>query len=162
MDIKPDRTETGRPMIIAGLKGIYLRGNMAGVPRQWQAFQRWMGKLPFQVEKFAYGLIIKVGHDRTTEYLTGVEVPDPSGIPPELTYVRLAEQRYTVFKHKTNVADVRKTFDRIWNEWLPTAGVEVANAPFFERYGIEFNPQTGNGGFEIWIPIKEPVAAASP
>jgi AraC family transcriptional regulator len=26
---------------------------------------------------------------------------------------------------------------------------------FFERYGEEFDPQTGMGGIEVWIPIKE-------
>jgi AraC family transcriptional regulator len=161
LQIKPERFETGKPMIIAGLKGIYLRGNMSGVPRQWQSFQRHMGRVPNQAGRDAFGIVVKMSHDRTTEYLTGVEVTEIVGIPPELTWVRLPEQRYVVFRHKGNVADVRSTFDRIWNEWLPVAGVPVANAPFFERYGIEFNPQTGNGGFEIWIPINEPAAPAA-
>jgi AraC family transcriptional regulator len=30
----------------------------------------------------------------------------------------------------------------------------VAEAPEFERYGAEFDARSGNGGFEIWIPIK--------
>jgi AraC family transcriptional regulator len=45
------------------------------------------------------------------------------------------------------------------NKWLPRSGHEVAHvvvdAPdFFERYGEDFDPKTGMGGIEVWIPIK--------
>jgi len=30
----------------------------------------------------------------------------------------------------------------------------MADAPTFERYDETFDPLTGNGGFEIWVPIK--------
>ena len=30
----------------------------------------------------------------------------------------------------------------------------AADAPSFERYGKKFDPRTGNGGFEIWLPVK--------
>jgi predicted transcriptional regulator YdeE len=29
----------------------------------------------------------------------------------------------------------------------------MAEAPCFERVGEEFNPETGTGGIEIWIPV---------
>jgi AraC family transcriptional regulator len=44
------------------------------------------------------------------------------------------------------------------SEWLPTSGYEAATSPgapdFFERYTEEFDPRTGMGGIEVWIPIK--------
>ena len=43
----------------------------------------------------------------------------------------------------------------IWGKYLPESGHEVADAPNFERYGPEFDPRTGNGGLEVWIPIKD-------
>ena len=33
-------------------------------------------------------------------------------------------------------------------------GLEIASAPCFERYTSEFNPQTGSGKVEIWIPLE--------
>jgi AraC family transcriptional regulator len=27
-------------------------------------------------------------------------------------------------------------------------------APMLERYGDAFDPRTGNGGLEIWVPVK--------
>ena len=29
------------------------------------------------------------------------------------------------------------------SDWLPESGTTVVEAPWFERYGDEFNPQTG-------------------
>jgi len=29
----------------------------------------------------------------------------------------------------------------------------MADAPTFERYDEKFDPATGNGGLEIWVPI---------
>jgi len=29
----------------------------------------------------------------------------------------------------------------------------VTDAPNFERYDERFDPLTGNGGFEIWVPV---------
>jgi predicted transcriptional regulator YdeE len=38
--------------------------------------------------------------------------------------------------------------------WLPASGRKVADSPEFERYGQEYDPATGNGGFEIRIPLR--------
>jgi AraC family transcriptional regulator len=59
-----------------------------------------------------------------------------------------------VFRHRDHVSSIRRTVNTIWNKWLPESGHEIADAPDFERYGEEFDPRTGNGGLEIWIPLK--------
>jgi AraC family transcriptional regulator len=38
---------------------------------------------------------------------------------------------------------------------LPASGLKIADAPNFERYGTNFDPLTGNGGFEIWVPVRD-------
>jgi AraC family transcriptional regulator len=42
----------------------------------------------------------------------------------------------------------------IWNKWLPESGHELVDAPDFERYSEVFDPRTGTGGLELWVPIK--------
>ena len=53
-----------------------------------------------------------------------------------------------------HVTSIRATLAGIWSKWFPDSGYQTAKAPTFERYGPEFNPTTGMGGFEIWIPIQ--------
>jgi AraC-like DNA-binding protein len=40
------------------------------------------------------------------------------------------------------------------SKWFPASGHEPADGANFERYGETFDPQSGNGGVELWIPIR--------
>jgi AraC family transcriptional regulator len=71
-----------------------------------------------------------------------------------LSHVRVPEQRYAVFTHREHIAVIRRTWNTIWNKWLPESGHTPADAPNFERYSEQFDPVTGMGGFEIWLPLK--------
>ncbi|HEX5230778.1 MAG TPA: GyrI-like domain-containing protein, partial [Bradyrhizobium sp.] len=63
--------------------------------------------------------------------------------------------KYAVFAHRDHVSTIRRTINTIWNEWLPASGLKAADAPNFERYDANFDPVTGNGGLEIWIPVRD-------
>jgi AraC family transcriptional regulator len=73
----------------------------------------------------------------------------------EFSKVRIPEAKYAVFSHVDHISTVRRTINTIWNRWLPASGLKVADAPNFERYDEKFDPLTGNGGLEIWVPVKE-------
>jgi AraC family transcriptional regulator len=73
--------------------------------------------------------------------------------------VSIPTQKYAVFSHREHVSKLSNTVGTILSKWLPQSGYEVAHAgadapDFFERYGEDFDPQTGTGGMEVWIPIK--------
>ena len=50
--------------------------------------------------------------------------------------------------------ELPQALDTIWSTWVPDSGLKTAKAPCFERYTEEFNPHTGRGGTEIWIPLE--------
>jgi len=81
-------------------------------------------------------------------------VPDFSRVPAGLGRVRIPEQRYVVFNHPGHVSGIRRTWATIWNSWFPASAVSRPMAPNFERYGENFDSQTGDGGVELWIPIR--------
>jgi len=153
-NLEAPRFENGRHLLIAGLGETYTCESSAGIPAQWQRFQPYLGNIPGQLGKVAYGVRRnKEGGDRF-DYICGVEVSDASGLEPELTSIRIPAQKYAVFAHRGHISAIRGTCHAIWTKWLPESGVEVADAPDFERYGEEFDPRTGSGGLEIWIPVK--------
>jgi AraC family transcriptional regulator len=65
-----------------------------------------------------------------------------------------------VFKHSGHISTIRSTWNAVWNQWFPQSGYEALDAPDFERYGEEFDPDSGDGGLEIWIPVKQQTAPA--
>jgi len=152
--LEPPRFENFKTLLIAGLSERYTAETCANIPAQWQRFAPHLGHIPGQVGRTAYGVICNTDDAGNTEYISGVEVSDFSRLPAEFSRLRIPEQRYAVFAHRDHIAAIRRTWFTIWNKWLPESGHQVAEAPEFERYGEEFDPRTGTGGLEIWIPIK--------
>jgi AraC family transcriptional regulator len=153
-NLEPPRFETGKPLLIAGLGARYNCETSAGIPAQWQRFVPHIGHIPGQVGRVAYGVRCNADDAGNMDYICGVEVADFSDVPPDMSRVRIAAQKYAVFTHRDHVSTIRRTWSIIWNSWLPGSGHEVADAADFERYGESFDPQRGTGGLEIWLPLK--------
>ncbi len=148
------RFEQGKEMLLGGLSESYTTETRAKIPAQWERFAPSIGKVPGQIGHVCYGVCWNASPGRGFDYLSGVEVANATGLPSEFKSVRLPAREYAVFTHRDHVSTINRTIDKIWNEWVPQAGLKVASAPCFERYGEEFDPQTGVGGMEIWIPLE--------
>jgi len=155
MGLEAPRFEDGRQLLIAGLRERVK--TIKSIPALWQ--RAMACHLPKQIGGAAYGLCFNcLGGADSFDYLAGVEVSDFSGLTAELSRVSIPPQHYVVFPHREHVSKLWHTIDRI-GKWLPESGHEVAHAvadipDFFERYGEEFDPHSGMGGIEVWMPIK--------
>jgi AraC family transcriptional regulator len=149
------RFETGTPLLVAGLGERYNHENGAGIPAQWHRFHQAVADIPGRIGKVAYGVCCNGDDAGNFDYIAGVEVSDFSELPREFAKVRIPEQRYAVFTHGDHISTIRRTVNTIWNHWLPASGLKAADAPSFERYDENFDPRTGDGGLEIWVPVKQ-------
>jgi AraC family transcriptional regulator len=153
--LESPRLENGKALLITGKLGHFTDATWEDIPAQWQRFASHLGKIPGQVGRTTYGLCFlpQDGFD----YLSGVEVSGSSGLPSDFKSVSIPAQRYLVFPHREHVSKLNNTCQMIF-QWLPTSGREPAKATgapdFFERYGESFDPQTGWGDIEVWVPIK--------
>jgi len=153
------RFENGKPLLIAGLRQSYAAAAMRSLPAQWQTFAPHIGKVPGQIGRTSYGVCWQAPDSSNIEYLTGVEVSTFAGMPDKFTVVSLPASKYAVFPHRDHVSKLYETCDAI-SRWLPESGHQSAAAAdaetpaFFERYSEEFNPQTGMGGMEVWVPLR--------
>jgi AraC family transcriptional regulator len=153
-NLPPARLENLKPLLIAGIKERYTAEGCAAIPAQWQKFLPYFGHIPGQVGRTAYGVLCNSDDAGNTEYLSGVEVADFSGVTAPLAPLRIPAQRYAVFTQRDHIYTIRQTWFTIWNQMLPESGLQASGGPEFERYGAEFDPATGSGGFEIWIPVN--------
>ncbi|WP_291685184.1 AraC family transcriptional regulator [Bradyrhizobium sp.] len=154
-NLQAPRFETGKPLLIAGIGERYNHENGAGIPGQWHRFHQSVANIPGRIGKVAYGVCCNGDDAGNFDYIAGVEVSDFSDLPREFSKVRIPEQRYAVFTHLDHISTIRRTVNTIWNHWLPASGLKAADAPSFERYDENFDPLTGNGGLEIWVPVKK-------
>jgi AraC family transcriptional regulator len=154
-NLSAPRFETSKPLLIAGLGERYTWESGAAIPGQWQRFHQSVANLPGRIGQVAYGVCCNGDDAGNFDYIAGVELPDFSGLPREFSRVRIPAQKYAVFAHGDHISTIRRTINTIWNQWLPASGLKAADAPTFERYDANFDPLSGNGGFEIWIPVKD-------
>ncbi|TGM91116.1 AraC family transcriptional regulator [Leptospira licerasiae] len=152
--IDPPRFETIRPRMFAGIVEHYDCQMPAGIPNQWQSFGAYLGNIPSQVGDAAYGVCYNFDAEGNFDYMCGVEVSSPSGLPKEFQVLKIPSQKYAVFTHKGHIAGIRATFAAA-GKWFPDSGVKPFEGANLERYGKEFNPVTGMGGLEIWIPVED-------
>jgi AraC family transcriptional regulator len=153
-NIEAPRFVDGQVLLVGGIGQRYTSETSAGIPAQWQRFVPYLGHIAGQVGHTAYGVCCNFDGEGDFEYICGVEVSGFSALPPDFSRIRIEPQKYAVFAHRDHISTIRSTWNTIFNKWLPESGCKLAGAPEFERYTEEFNPATGMGGTEIWIPVQ--------
>jgi AraC family transcriptional regulator len=154
--LPPPRLVSLGPLLIAGLGRRFACDDFAGIPALWQEFHPHLGEIPGQKGSAAYGLVAnKATVGETYFYLAGVEVSAFSYLDNTLTGVRIPAQHWAVFPHEGHVTTIASTIQTIFAQALPASGLSPGDMPdLLERYGAGFDPQTGEGGFEICVPVK--------
>lgn len=146
------RFEDAPALRIVGTNATYSMETRSQIPAQWSAFIPEIGRIAGRVGKNAYGVCWNTSEDCGFDYLCGVELGDSDALPDGLVEVRLPAQRYAVFSHQGYVSTLPQTIDTIWSKWVPDCGLKIADAPCFERYTEEFEPD-GQAGMELWVPL---------
>ncbi len=153
--VGPERFETRQSIVIAGLQEWYTFENMNHIPALWARFAPRIGTLPEQMGEATYGVIISAPDGKGIDYTAGVEVSDAAPLPADFVSMKIPAQRYAVFAHPGNVSSLCETVDAVFHKWLASSGHELTLSPdFFELYGEKYNPETGTGDIEIWVPVK--------
>jgi AraC family transcriptional regulator len=156
IDLAEPRIEDGQELLVAGLGARYTFATNQAIPHQWQRFAPYIGNLANQDGPDTYGVCCNADDAGSFEYIAGVRVTEFGSLPEGFATVRISAQRYAIFRHPGHVSMLRRTHYTIWNKWLAESDTRFTDGPSFERYYEDFNPQTGLGTIEIWMPIGKP------
>ncbi|WP_422929072.1 AraC family transcriptional regulator [Singulisphaera sp. PoT] len=153
-DIAPPTLEERPPMLLAGLIERYQCQAPGGIPDQWRRFAPQIGRVPGQADRDSFGASTNFDADGNFDYMCGVRVSSLDDLPLGLKGLSIPAQTYAIFRDKGHIAGIRAVYEAIWRKWIPESGHKAAEAPTLERYTPEFDPATGLGGYEIWVPIQ--------
>ena len=126
---------------------------LQGVPEQWRQFGPHFLTLPDRVAEAPIGIMSSVDEAGGFDYFSGAEVSGFANAPPEFAQIALPATDYAVFPHDDHVAHIRRTYSAIWNHWPQRGGWSACEGASLERHRPTFDPRTGEGGLEIWIPV---------
>jgi AraC family transcriptional regulator len=152
--LPPPRFVSGDPMLVVGLVERHSFGATQDIPGQWQRFVQHYADIPDKVRPIPLGVSANMDDDGNFEYMAAVEVSKASDLPKGLQQWRIPAQHYAVFRHDAHVATIGQTYSAIFNAWLPAHGRRAANGPTIEHHLETFDPRTGLGGVDIWIPLE--------
>jgi AraC family transcriptional regulator len=152
--LESPRFVSAAPMLVVGLAERHSFGATQGIPGQWQRFMKHYAEIADKAQPIPLGVSMNMDDDGNFEYVTGVEVSKVSDLPKGLSQFRIPAQHYAVFRHCGHVSTLGETYSAIWNDWLPAHNRKAADGPNLERHLETFDPQTGLGGVEIWIPLE--------
>jgi AraC family transcriptional regulator len=155
IDLDPPRFENGERLSIAGLGARYSFEASEGIPDQWRRFGPHIGHVPGQLTPQTYGVSFNFDEAGTFTYVAGVRVRDFSEIPGEFATVVIEPRRYAVFKHNGHVIGLHRSHYTIMNDWAPKNEFAIASAANFELYHQDFDPVSGLGTIEIWMPLDD-------
>ncbi len=154
IDLDEPRFEDFGEFLVAGLGARYTFATNEGIPNQWRRFEPYIGNLANQNGPETYGVCCNADNSGRFEYIAGVKVTDFAALPEGFATVRISAQRYAIFRHPAHVSMLRRTHYTIWNKWLSASDVKFTDGPSFERYSRDFNPMTGTGTIEVWMPVR--------
>lgn len=156
------RLETFGPFQMAGLfrSHRYPRDHdvmFDQISEQWRAYLT-LAQGP-KTRNDGYGIGLRTPDGATTfDYFCGAPVMAGAEPPPGLATLQIPALRCAVFEHRERITEFRDTMQLALGKVLPLAGLLPADGDvpeFIERYGKSFDPNTGLGGFEVLIPLKE-------
>lgn len=141
-------------MQLVGIRRIHQFANVGrDIVGHWTDFAA--ASAPFtSVTDVNYGVIGGVDMEaQWMDYMCGVAVPDFASAPASLDRMQLPAAHYAVFDHTGHISSLRETWG-VAMHWLASNGAwRDAHTPPFERYDSRYDPMTGLGGCEIWMPV---------
>ncbi len=163
MAAEAPRLEQFGPVVLAGIRRSHplpydieeIYWSIAG---QWRELAELAGSIPALPPRLGYGVGLHVTDDiPRLDYFSGFVVCGKSRVPEGIDCLEIPLVTCAVFHHTEHVSRLSYTITTIFSMALPRAGLEPAgaNAPqLIQRYGEEFDPETGFGGFDVLVPIK--------
>ena len=157
--IADPRIEDAGPLFIAGLRLRFTPETRGAIPALWQRFTPHIGSIPGEKKEATYGIVLCEAEEEGDgfDYMAGIGVSSFDGLPEDLAGLRLPKRRYAVFQHMGHVSGIGATCAAIFGSWLPRSGNHLAKGALqlIERYDASrFDPRTGLGGLEIWVPLQ--------
>ena len=89
------------------------------------------------------------------EKWAAIEVTSLDKLPNEMESLILPTGLYAVFIHKGPASSGPKTYQYIFETWIPSSEYQLDNRPHFALMGDKYKNEDPDSEEEIWIPVKK-------
>lgn len=147
----PEGIRRPGPLLLAGQERRFSMERMSELPGFWREFGAAFGGINDLAEPAPVGMMGPVDEEGSFSYRCAALVNGSAEF--DLKTWSLSAGRYVVFSHEDHVASLPATYAAIWDNALPRLGLHPAPGFTIERHRPRFDPLTGRGGVEVWVPL---------
>jgi len=147
---------------VIGLSHRFTPGTNNGIPELWSRFAPRMDEIAQRRGKHSFGICIPVEGDESAafDYVAAVEVEPGGPVPDGMVALAMPGNCFAVFTHRGHISHFQETVKQVWGVWLPASALRYQHHPDFELYDDRFDPTTGEGEVDIYVPIDADGARA--
>lgn len=129
----------------------------------WRSFMPFVANVPNAIKGALYSVqvypagVTFFNFTETTIFTkwAAIEVTDLENVPEEMDVLELTGGMYLVEEHIGTGSSILETYDRIFNELLPSVNFNVDHSrPNFEVLGHKYKNNDATSREDIWIPIS--------
>jgi len=150
--LAPPRIVDARPLTAIGVRSRLAAPESGEIARMWQEFMADVARIRGVTAKIPVGVCIATDDNHGIDYVCAVEASGTA--PAGMVRLDIPARTYAVFTHDAHISSLAASYAAIWDEYLEHASFTVIDAPILERHKPTFDPTTGNGGVEIWVPLE--------
>ncbi|TDE27440.1 AraC family transcriptional regulator [Flavobacterium ranwuense] len=123
------------------------------MPRR-KEIQNSIGTDLYSMQKYDASYFNTFNPNAEFEKWAAVAVTDFNEIPEAMEPITLTGGLYAVFIHKGDASTASKTFQYIFETWLPNSEYILDDRMHFELLGEKYKNNDPSSEEEIWIPIQ--------
>jgi AraC family transcriptional regulator len=147
------RFDDHQAILALGLRERRSFSDLRVIADQWRRFAPEIDAIPNKAQPIPIGVLTQIDDEGAFDYACAVAVSDFSDASADLARIRVPPQRYAIFHHAGHISGLGGVYRAILDDWLPAAGLTLAEGPSLERHMPTFDPRTGEGGVEVWLPL---------
>jgi len=144
---------------VIGMAGRFTPATITRIPVLWERFAPRIDHVPHRHGRHTLGVCVDAEpgtvDDAGFTYVAGVEVRRLADVPEGMVALTVPSNTYAVFTHSGHIARFPDTVKRVWGQWLPASRYRHVPAPDFEWYDERWDPVTGEGDIDIYVPVAD-------
>jgi AraC family transcriptional regulator len=164
---RKQRRETMQPTLVhrpafhvIGMAGRFTPATTSRIPELWERFARGpMDTVPHRRGHHTLGVCVDADPATIEEagftYVAAVEVDRLDHVPPGMIAMTVPANTYAVFTHSGHISRLPDTVKQVWGRWVPSSPYAHVPAPDFEWYDERWDPTTGEGEIDLYVPVAE-------
>lgn len=138
-----------------GCTALYHYDAVSGIPGQWQRFMSDLRASSACVRAPPIGIATVVDADGAFEYTCAIEASATTDVPRGFMPVHVPARRCAVFPHDGHVSMLSRTYAAIYDRASLDGGLRIADGPCVEQHRLSFDPRTGAGGVDLYVPLAD-------